>query len=467
MPPKEQTIIHVGKGVDVLFPYEPYPCQVTYMERVIAALQGSTNALLESPTGTGKTLCLLCSTLAWRADELAKLSTPHIIFSSRTHTQLAQVAQELRRTAYSVRACTLGSRAQMCLHPSISKAKGPLQGRMCLSQGRRQGRCQYWAGFDALQQQQAQQPQLSCGGRGGLGGADEDLPAVADVEDLVEYGKLHKVCPYYLSSALSKRRDVVLTPYNYIIDRKRRKMLEGLIEGSVVIFDEAHNLDASCTEVISFEVTSAHVRTCIEQGRRCPASAFATQSFDALCSLLERLDERLQVVAKEAREKAAALIKKGGNPPYNGEQFAGAWLRELFEGVGLSEENYMSYSEAIGQISDFVNSYVAEQQQQQQQQQPQQDVGTGSDDITASLDSLDTMIKTAFEVPREEAEQYFKAYVEQLHIGEWLLGFWCFSPAVSMRSLVTEGKVRSVYQAEQNRTEQNRTEQNTHKNNNK
>lgn len=38
-------------GVQVKFPFEPYPLQKDYMEKVIEALNSKQNAVLESPTG--------------------------------------------------------------------------------------------------------------------------------------------------------------------------------------------------------------------------------------------------------------------------------------------------------------------------------------------------------------------------------------------------------------------------------
>ncbi len=53
------------EGVKVVFPCTPYDSQVEYMTRVIRALNNRNYAALESPTGTGKTLCLLAACLAW------------------------------------------------------------------------------------------------------------------------------------------------------------------------------------------------------------------------------------------------------------------------------------------------------------------------------------------------------------------------------------------------------------------
>lgn len=60
---------HQIQGLNVTFPYEPYACQIDFMNSTIEALQQGSNALLESPTGTGKTLSLLCSSLAWQQSQ--------------------------------------------------------------------------------------------------------------------------------------------------------------------------------------------------------------------------------------------------------------------------------------------------------------------------------------------------------------------------------------------------------------
>ena len=59
-------------GIPVEFPHTAYPCQIKFMESVLSALKNRENALLESPTGTGKTLSLLCAALAWRTAEMGR-----------------------------------------------------------------------------------------------------------------------------------------------------------------------------------------------------------------------------------------------------------------------------------------------------------------------------------------------------------------------------------------------------------
>ena len=60
-------------GVDVQFPFQPYPSQLALMSALVRAVKTRTHACLESPTGSGKSLALLCSALAWHAQEKAAL----------------------------------------------------------------------------------------------------------------------------------------------------------------------------------------------------------------------------------------------------------------------------------------------------------------------------------------------------------------------------------------------------------
>ncbi len=56
-------------GHEIFFPFVAYPCQKVMMDKILNALRKSQNALLESPTGTGKSLALLCAALAWQTKQ--------------------------------------------------------------------------------------------------------------------------------------------------------------------------------------------------------------------------------------------------------------------------------------------------------------------------------------------------------------------------------------------------------------
>jgi Fanconi anemia group J protein len=53
-------------GHAVAFPKQPYGVQLVFMDKLIRTVENKENALLEAPTGCGKTLALLCGALAWQ-----------------------------------------------------------------------------------------------------------------------------------------------------------------------------------------------------------------------------------------------------------------------------------------------------------------------------------------------------------------------------------------------------------------
>jgi CRISPR/Cas system-associated endonuclease/helicase Cas3 len=61
----EQQKFSLEDGIDIYFPYIPLPLQKVYMECVLKSIKTGDFAALESPTGTGKTLCLLSAALSY------------------------------------------------------------------------------------------------------------------------------------------------------------------------------------------------------------------------------------------------------------------------------------------------------------------------------------------------------------------------------------------------------------------
>ncbi|XP_069828826.1 Fanconi anemia group J protein [Dendropsophus ebraccatus] len=59
-------------GVKILFPCKAYPSQLAMMNSIMRGLNCRQHCLLESPTGSGKSLALLCSALAWQQSQYGK-----------------------------------------------------------------------------------------------------------------------------------------------------------------------------------------------------------------------------------------------------------------------------------------------------------------------------------------------------------------------------------------------------------
>nr|XP_036862439.1 regulator of telomere elongation helicase 1 isoform X10 [Manis javanica] len=476
-------------GVTVDFPFQPYRCQEDYMAKVLECLQKKVNGVLESPTGTGKTLCLLCTTLAWRehlrdaisAQKIAEraqgalfpggassswgnaasdgdgtacyMDIPKIIYASRTHSQLTQVISELRNTSYRPRVCVLGSREQLCINPEVKKQESNhMQIHLCRKKVSSRS-CHFYNNTEEKSLEQE------------LG------TPILDIEDLVKSGNRHKLCPYYLSRNLRQQADIIFMPYNYLLDAKSRRAHSIDLKGTVVIFDEAHNVEKMCEEAASFDLTPHDVASglaVIDQVLEEQTRLAQQGELRLDCSMDPTnagLNMELEDIAKLKMillrlEGAIDAVELPGDK--SGVTKPGSYIFELFAEAQITARTKGCVLDSLDQIIQHLAGR------------------TGLFNNTAGLQKLADIIQIVFSVDPAEGglgamvgtgvSQSYKVHIHpdtghqrtaqqsdtwstpaarkqgclrgpgpQLSPPGKVLSYWCFSPGLSMRELAHQG----------------------------
>ena len=315
-------------GIEIFFPYDVYPNQIKYMEKVIELLNNNitrtnfTNiGALESPTGTGKTLCLLCSTLAWM-NEMRRQQKfgGKIIYTTRTHSQITQIIHELRKTCYWPKTAVLASRDLGCINPKIREnSNGAILNIKCR---KKNGLCPFYNGV--LHEKRERNNCL-------------------DIESLCENGKKQTFCPFYQQIESAKTYgDIAFMPYNYIFDEEINKIMGLDIEDNIIIIDEAHNLRRVCEDSKSIEINSNDFNDMISDLEQLFNYDEGQEALKSLLPNQEKKKTPLVEISKEALKKEinnVISIQKRFNSPKIKIEIGGKKLsyKEFFE-IFISNE---------------------------------------------------------------------------------------------------------------------------------
>uniref|UniRef100_A0A8C2T1Y0 Regulator of telomere elongation helicase 1 n=1 Tax=Coturnix japonica TaxID=93934 RepID=A0A8C2T1Y0_COTJA len=444
------------RGVTVDFPFQPYECQEIYMAKVLECLQTKVNGILESPTGTGKTLCLLCSTLAWRehfkdtisARKIAQrmngvelfpdrpmsswgnaatdgdiptyyTDIPKIIYASRTHSQLTQVINELKNTVYRPKISVLGSREQLCINPEVKRQESNhMQIYMCRKKVMARA-CHFYNNVEEKSTEK------------GL------MDSIMDIEDLVKNGSKHRACPYYLSRSLKQQADIIFMPYNYLLDAKSRRAHNIDLKGTVIILDEAHNVERLCEESSSFDLTAYDLASAIDV-----INLVLEEQAKVVQQNEVNAEFNMESISSEILLQLESAIDAVELPPNDsGVTKDGSYIFELFAKAQITFQTKTSLLESLEQILQFLSGRKSVNLSLL--------VGMKCKFIYATVSGSLALIFLQVHIHLDNSNQKKKKERTDLWDSSAAkkqgktLSYWCFSPGYSMHELVRQG-VRTI-----------------------
>ncbi len=238
-----------------LFPYTPRKGQERLMAAVSEACRDRAHLVVESGTGTGKTVCALSACAAQCRERGKKL-----LYLTRTNSQQRQVMLELRRINEKgkIFGVALQGRKNMCPlamnDEELSQGSSEELSKVCSERKARvlkgeEGACQYYSNTVS----EDLQPVMAF--------ARDELPTA---EEFVRHCIDRKLCPYEIAKQHVAMADVVAVPYIMFFDGFiRHALIDWMacaLPDMVLIIDEAHNLPSYARELESAQLSSIGLR---------------------------------------------------------------------------------------------------------------------------------------------------------------------------------------------------------------
>jgi len=276
-----------------LFPYTPRQNQKAIMGTIATTLSNRGHLVLESGTGSGKTICALSATLAYALEH-----DKRIIYITRTNSQQQQVITELRairshqkesKNKEKLFGVGIQGRSNMCpmAHTDNELSQGTSEelSRFCANEKKKarsskKNGCQYYRHFVEDKEKVKQAVQW----------VQTNLPTV---EMFIEYCEKKNICPYELNKFLVRDARVVVVPYIYVFNITIRNMLFDWLglseEEMILVIDEAHNLPDYIRDLFSSQLSVWMVRNCgyeVEQYGN-PSMLDGRISVKSFCKTLE------------------------------------------------------------------------------------------------------------------------------------------------------------------------------------
>jgi DNA excision repair protein ERCC-2 len=272
-----------------LFPYTPRKNQQEIMHEITDALTHRNQFVFESGTGSGKTVCVLATTLKFSLENNKK-----IIYTTRTNAQQQQVIHELRAIKKKVKderifVVGMHGRGNMCLlardDPEIQNGNSDELSKFCSYQkklaisGQKQKGCQYYRRFLGEKERT----------EAIMGWVQKHLPTA---EEFIEACEKKGLCPYEMNKLLIHDALVVVVPYIYVFDKTIRiKLFDWLSlseDDVILVVDEAHNLPDYLRDLFSAELSTWMLNSCLLEAEKFgnPSLAGGRVSVTAFCKEL-------------------------------------------------------------------------------------------------------------------------------------------------------------------------------------